>query len=335
MPAGTVTAFCLGPSSPPRCASIPPHCSADTPLSFVGLISGTTTTTASGHVSVPSPLVVGSMAKPFSLASSFPPIPCKLALKIQSLQFVEMRELLPDNLTIAEDALSRPPDQRPKQREVSSILSWVSAFATYIAVTAEAHPDRVKDMLAYLRIIVKEAARSNNKGWLNYDRIFRQNAVSDPTLSWARLDSSLHSSYCIGGPSEALRVACPHCNEFDHSAEECALSQTCFSGVKVPSSSYQQPSMSYSSGFNSHHSSGHNRFSSSRPPKKGIPRNKKICLSWNGGKCILPGSCEYSHICATCYEAHRARDCSATPEDSMFKRSGSAAKRSRGAPDVA
>ena len=139
----------------------------------------------------------GATAKPFSLASSFPTIPAKLALKIQSLQFVEMRELLPNNLTIVKDATSHPLDQRPKQREVASILSWVSAFATYVAVVAEAHPGRVKDMLAYMRIIVKEAGRSNNKGWLNYDRIFRQNAVSDPTLNWARLDSSLHSSYCI------------------------------------------------------------------------------------------------------------------------------------------
>ena len=305
----------------------------------MGLISGTTTTTtASGHESVTSLLVIGSTAKPFSLTSSLPPIPCKLALKIQSLQFVEMRELLPDNLSIVEDALLCPPDQRSKQREVSSILSWVSAFAMYIAVMAEAHPGRVKDMLAYLRIIVKEAAHSNSKGWLNYDRIFRQNAVSDPTLSWARLDSSLHSSYCIGGPSGALRVACPHCNEFDHSAQECALSQTCFSGVKAPSSSgYQQPSMSYSSSYNSQHSSGHSCFSSSHPPlKKAVPCNK-ICLSWNGGKCILPGSCEYGHICATCHEAHCARDCSATPEDSMLKRSRTAAKRLKGVPaaDVA
>ena len=129
-----------------------------------------------------------------------------------------MRELLPDNLTIAEDAASRPLDQRPKQREVASILSWVSAFATYIAVMAEAHPGQVKDMLAYMRIIVKEAGRPNNKGWLNYDHIFCQNAVSDPTLNWARLDSSLHSSYCI--PGEGLRVACPHCNDL---AEECDI----------------------------------------------------------------------------------------------------------------
>lgn len=253
--------LCLGPPSSgiPAYSSTPPHCSSVPSLGFVGLIS--TTATTSTHGSIVSPMVSGAVAKPFSLASNFPPIPCKLALKIQSLQFVEMRELLPDNLTIAENVTSHPLEQRPKQREVASILSWVSAFATYIAVVAEVHPSRAKDMLAYLRIIVKEAGRSNNKGWLNYDRIFRQNAASDPSLTWARLDSSLHSSYCIGGPSEALRVACPHCNEFDHSAEECAMSQTCFNSVKVPSSSGSQrpyASMShgsqYSSGYSPQHS---------------------------------------------------------------------------------
>ena len=335
MPAGIVIAYlsrsfehCYPP--PPLCSATP-HGSTSPSLSFVGLISSATTSTTSSLGSITSPMASGATAKPFSLVSSFPTIPAKLALKIQSLQFVEMRELLPDNLTIAEDATSRPLDQRPKQREVASILSWVSAFATYIAVVAEAHPGRVKDMLAYMRIIVKEAGRSNNKGWLNYNRIFRQNAVSDPTLNWVRLDSSLHSSYCI--PGEGLRVACPHCNEYDHSAEECAMSQSCLNAVKALSSSGSlQPSM----GGSSQHSPSFSHSSSARFPKKSIPRNRKICLSWNNGKCILPGSCEYSHICATCHKAHRARDCSATLADSMFKRSGPPAKWAKVTPaDVA
>ena len=144
-------------------------------------------------------LISGGVASvsPFSLASSFPPIPIKLVLKIQSLQFVEMRELLSDNIAGYADSTTVANvwnDLCPKQREISSILTWVSAFVTYTAVVAAAHPDRVKDLLAYLRLIMREAWRTQGKGWLSYDCIFRQNAASNPALRWANLDTSLHSS---------------------------------------------------------------------------------------------------------------------------------------------
>lgn len=50
------------------------------------------------------------------------------------------------------------------------------------------------------------------------------------------------------------------------------------------------------------------------------PRQKKICISWNSGRCMLPGTCDYNHICATCQEGYRAKDCDATPADSIYKR---------------
>ena len=175
-------------------------------------------------------LSLGTVASvpPFSLASSFPPIPAKLVSKIQSLQFMEMRELLPDNIAACADSTTVPNvrnDLRPKQREISSILTWVSAFVTYTAVVAAVHPDRVKDLLAYLRLIVREAQRTQGKGWLSYDHIFRQNAASNPALCWANLDTSLHSSFCVGSSSanDATRTVCAYCNEFDHSSEECVM----------------------------------------------------------------------------------------------------------------
>lgn len=85
------------------------------------------------------------MAPLFSLASSFPPIPARLVAKIQSNQFVEMKELLQDNIIVMEDA-ARPNDLRPKLREVQSILTWVSAFITYTAIVIAAHPHRAKDL---------------------------------------------------------------------------------------------------------------------------------------------------------------------------------------------
>ena len=93
-----------------------------------------------------------------------------------------MRELLPDNLALTERLAALPqglaPPKPPGEREITgdkALLTWVSSFATYVAIVAEAHPSRVGDMLAYLRLIVREAGKFGGNGWLTYDSVFRRN----------------------------------------------------------------------------------------------------------------------------------------------------------------
>ena len=47
---------------------------------------------------------------------------------------------------------------------------------------------------------------------------------------------------------------------------------------------------------------------------------RNICLSWNKGTCVFPSSCTYRHLCATCLQQHKARDCPRTPDNSIYKR---------------
>ena len=253
--------------------------------------SGTTPTAAHIAPLLSLPTADASLsAMDFSLASSFPPIPAKLTAKIKALQFVEMRELLPDNISASEQHASSsrsPHDLPPRQREVFSILTWVSAFVTYAAIVSEAHP-----------------SRTNNKGWISYDRIFQQNAATNPSLSWANLDPSLHSSFCLG--NEPPHTVCSLCNELDHKSNECALAKPSHHSEREKF--FRQPSSSC-------HAS-----SRALPSKCPAPR---ICLSWNSGQCtcMLPGTCEYSHKCHTCHDPdHRAQDCNLTPADLLLKR---------------
>ncbi len=112
-----------------------------------------------------------------------------------------------------------------------------SAFVTYAAILAEAFPARTKDLMAYSRLIVRKASSGNGKGWLSYDRMFRQNAAANLSLSWANLDPSLHSSFCLG--SEPPPMACSLCNELDHRVDDCALFRNSYS-VATPSSPSSQ-----------------------------------------------------------------------------------------------
>ena len=45
-------------------------------------------------------------------------------------------------------------------------MMWVSSFATYVAIVAGAHPERVADMLTYMHLVVRVANKFGGAGWL-------------------------------------------------------------------------------------------------------------------------------------------------------------------------
>ena len=93
----------------------------------------------------------------FILSKNATQIPAKLIAKIQTLQFVDMQELLPDDIALAE--------------------TW--AFTTYIAVLSQARPDLTVSCPAYMRNILQEANRIGNDGWHTYDYVFRSQVAVD------------------------------------------------------------------------------------------------------------------------------------------------------------
>ena len=166
-----------------------------------------------------------SRDKEFSSRSAIP-VPAKLVNKIQALKFVDMWELLSDNIKL----LARLPagsqalqSSSSHQREVPSIQSWVCAFCTYIAIAAEAHPGRVRYLLPYMQNLVRDATRYGGEGWHSYDYIFRSQAAADPTWSWAEPGTSLVLAYMARPGAASGLPACAHCFDVDHSSQSCAL----------------------------------------------------------------------------------------------------------------
>ena len=232
----------------------------------------------------------------FVLSKASAPIPGKLVAKVQSLQFIEMRELLPDDIALLErlaalpntSALSHGQRHTP-QREVSSLLTWVCAFTTDIAIMAEMRPDLIKSRLAYMCNIVREASRFGGDGWKTYDYVFRSQAAVDPSMDWAELNPSMLMAFMAARPTSNTKPLCHLCQEADHSANSCALAPL----APTPSQG-----------------------TSAKQPRRSTPSpDTQICISWNQGACMLPGSCRYKHTCGTCGDPHRAHDCSLTPPD--------------------
>ena len=116
-----------------------------------------------------------------SLSMSLSPIPARLVAIIQSGGFVEMRELLTDNVAIRgrlddiRDSMGAGVLQvsaRPRVQEVSTLSSWLCCFLTFLAVGTT---DRVtRDRLAYAILLIRKSLRHGGSGWLEYDRLFRQ-----------------------------------------------------------------------------------------------------------------------------------------------------------------
>ena len=170
-------------------------------------------------------------AKPFLLSEGLPPVPAKLVSGIQNGDFVDMSELLRDNLeaqrrgALQEPGGSSPASASRSRREVPDLLSWVQCFGVYTAVVADKYPERVKKLLAYQTLIVREARRCGGKGWLSYDSYFRQQMAGDwKGEEWGRLNPYFISSTFVALGS-ASWPSCTLCLESDHRDEDCALAK--------------------------------------------------------------------------------------------------------------
>ena len=102
----------------------------------------------SGDLDDSSPAVVAqdigqstATSSPFFLSEAYGPVPDKPVKKIQALEFVDMADLLPDNLeqqrleeknTSKEDGYARR-----RTRDVAQLLTRVQCFTTYVAIVGE------------------------------------------------------------------------------------------------------------------------------------------------------------------------------------------------------
>ena len=172
----------------------------------------------------PLPLTAGLVLSPAA-----EPIPRKLVDKVQSGQFVEMRELLSDNISLVHQLesiqgfspLNLLGATRIRLREITSLSTWIYCFLGYVAIRTS--DPTARDQLAYARLIVREALRHGGAGWLDYDRAFRQQAAADPSLRWNTILPGLQASTMLGHGSS-------------QGAQFCTLCRKVAPGLTVPSS---------------------------------------------------------------------------------------------------
>ena len=86
------------------------------------------------------------------LRAGLPPVLTKLVSKIESGAFIEMADLLPEQLgTYGYDKESKT---RTKKPSVTNILEWLKCFAVYVAVRGQKQPDCIRDFMRYQDLII-------------------------------------------------------------------------------------------------------------------------------------------------------------------------------------
>ena len=158
-------------------------------------------------------------------------------------------------------------------------------------------------MLAYAQLLVREVQQYGGSGWLDYNRVFLQQAAIDPSLRWNTLHRGIQAATMVGGMLGSGSF-CILRRGLDHLASNCALAYLHETTGRGPGTSQSTvPSPKPKDQFRRH-------------PESEL----SISVSWNKGNSIYPGTCNYQHICATCHQQHMARGCTQTPHDSVYKR---------------
>ena len=173
---------------------------------------------ASGTATLATGAKSNASTTPLILSSSLPPVPAKLVEKIQLGQFVDFKELLIDNITLLQRLQELGPTQAnhplltgSKLREISDPLSWVSCFLAFMAAKTESK--EVRDLAAYGQIVLHLAGKHGGKGWMAYDKLFRQQQSAGATMPWVELNPS---ATVLGNSGEQGRI-CTLCMASEYS----------------------------------------------------------------------------------------------------------------------
>ena len=234
---------------------------------------------------------------PILLSPALPPIPARVVEKIRAGAFVEMRELLPDNVALLqrlqETSLpGHPPPANPSRlRDIRDPLSWAACFMAFVA--AKVDSPETRELMAYGKIIIALAQRHGGLGWAAYDALFRQQVAAGAEAAWSQLNPSLMAATVLGAAGEQSPRPCSHCRASDHKSQECAL---------APLDPNQAPNAARSAA----------RY---RPYRQ----QEEVCRQFNRGTCTA-SLCKFEHICSSCqrpgHGSHECRRVSAKPTGS-------------------
>ena len=266
---------------------------------------------------------------PFLLSECLPPVPAKLVAKIVKGDYVDMAELLRDNIEAerrraTDSSAAGLSTSQARRREVPDFLSWLQCFGVYVGIVATHKPEKLRQLMAYQTLMIREARRCGGDGWQGYDTMFRQLAATVPSTDWGQLNSALYTVTFMAQQNGKGKT-CQYCLETDHQSGDCALAPR---KQVVGQGGFGLP---VSAGMEARRPGGSSSWSASgmsaEPRRASLtkygrggrrsayqgyqPSAKRACYAWNEGSCDFRDQCRYRHICVKCEGDHPAVACKA------------------------
>ena len=215
-----------------------------------------------------------------------------VAKKILDLNYVEMAEVALDDI---------PPAtlrQNLSRLQVMDISRWTEKYAAMAALLCTRFPEKAPELFAYLQTITT-AERNYDKGqWIQYDRLYRRQALARKDLDWSTIDTRLYQSIFTGRARPIQR--CQHCGDEGHPGNICpevprqpwlGLPQYTPGQWNAPPYPQWQPAVTQQV----------------TPPQAAY--NQQVCRRFNKGNCKAGQRCKYIHTCLNCGGPHAQIQC--------------------------
>ena len=228
--------------------------------------------------STSSPTLAPSVGKAFVVGPGYAPIPGKLVAKITSGAFVELADLLAENIRVQEadphtylDGKLLVAPAKKRVVEITDILTWIQAFTIYQWIFCSTYPSRWQDTTQYKLLILQTASQFPGPSWLNYDTAFRKHAAASLLADWSKINLDLYNFHTRAS-STVTGQSAPHSTSLPHTSA-----------------------------------------SSNVPPKRSFDPIQ-YCRSWNDGACRWSlRQRRYRHVCERCDGQHPLTNCPFRP----------------------
>ena len=212
-------------------------------------------------------------------------LPPKLIKRIMDLEYIDMRELLPDFWGTTEENTPCCSHNRcnSRKRPITDILMWLECYSSLVSVLATQHPQYMGHFMAYQRTIIRAHRSFVGEGWITYDSSYRRKAANTKSLEWGKVDFTLYNE-TFTGRARALPHHTPYSSDQHSSA--------------APADVFNPTDM---------HRGG--------PPYKtpqARDHPRSVCGLFNshrGNQCTYAPYCKFPQLCATCSGRHPQSRC--------------------------
>ena len=131
----------------------------------------------------------------YQLGPTLPVVPARIVRRVLRGDYVDMAELTEDNLELELRRSTEGEEGKPtplsKLKPVADPLTWARSFCLYAGIVVSAHPDKARDLLAYLATLLAGAERGD--WWRAYDSRFRQQIPALESAEFGKLDQALYT----------------------------------------------------------------------------------------------------------------------------------------------